>query len=217
MPENENLTLEQKVAKLEQAWNTSPDTVIPAKYAKLAWIIFMVLSMLVAGWQSTAILIWGQDSKYAAISAIWVGVVAAIIRFLTTNSFGNAAKLLVVGLLGLSVLGTSACVHWNKPKLEAGLKQCAAGFVDAEVQGILPDVLKAIQGDKADWQAQLDQVLMRGGMAAICALGVVISTLESGTGGTAGAMPLVMQPPEAGGLPRAVVLLRAYSYVESRQ
>jgi hypothetical protein len=75
------------------------DTMIPQSLAKPIWVIFTILSILVAGWQTTAIVLWGQDSKYAAVAAIWVGVIAAVLRFLTTNSMNPTAKAVIFFLI----------------------------------------------------------------------------------------------------------------------
>lgn len=210
MPE---LTLEEKVAKLEKKMQEAAPSptgtpLIPPNVFK--WVALAVGIALTALGSLVAIY---PDVKAIQVALAIVGAVAAMLGIASPGLRKATGVLMMVG----SVLGLSSCVHFDKPKLAKGLEVCAAGFVDSEVQAVLPDVLAAIQGKSPDWAAQLDTVLLKAGTAGICALGALISSLEGGTGGSPGAMPLVMTSPENGGLPRAVVLLRAYSYVESRK
>ena len=124
-----------------------------------------------------------------------------------------AAALCLASLL----LGGCGVVHVNRPQLGTSLSKCVEGFATSEIQAVLPDVSAALQGRTADWQNQLDGVITRGGAAAVCALVALLQSLESGTGGASGAAPVVLTPPENGGLPPAVLLLRGYSYLDARR
>ena len=128
---------------------------------------------------------------------------------------GALPALIIAAVLGAVTM--SSCAFFQKPKVHDDLQKCASGFVGSEVQAAMPEVLGAIQGRSADWQAQLDGVLVRLGTAGVCALMAIISGLEGGTGGSPGAMPVVLLAPDQGGLPPAVVLLRGYAYLDSRR
>lgn len=210
MPE---LTLEEKVAKLEKEMQeatpspTGTPLVPPNVFKWIALVVGVALTTL-----GSLVAIY-PDVKGIQVALAIVGAVAAVLGIASPGLRKAVVVLLMVG----SVLGLSGCVHFNQPKLTKGLEACAAGFVETEVAAVMPDVLAAIQGKSTDWQAQLDTVLLKAGTAGICALMAIMGSLEGGTGGSPGGMPVILVAPENGGLPRAVVLLRAYSYVEARK
>ena len=131
--------------------------IIPAAYAKTVWIIFMILSILLAGWQSTAIILWGQDSKYAAVAAIWVGVIAAVIRFLTTNSFGAAKVLVGVIFLG-SLVSLSACSETQKKAVSDYFKtvgECSLSAATEQGSALIKELDTATsKPGNIDWKAK---------------------------------------------------------------
>lgn len=93
----------------------------------------------------------------------------------------------VVGLLlacSLLVSG-SGCAWWqSQPKLRADLSACATGVVVGEVEALMGEAAKVMQGAPATWDAHLDQLVARGGQAALCAIMALADALAGGTGGT---------------------------------
>jgi hypothetical protein len=122
-----------------------------------------------------------------------------------------AAFILLPGCTGVRV----------RPDLGGKVADCAGSALVSlapDAAAALPKVAEALQGGSADWQPELDKVLVTGGMAAWCALMALIRSIEiGGTGGGEGATLLVLRPAEApGGLPPATLLLRGYAYLDSR-
>ena len=181
--------------------DTSPtgEPVIPPNVFK--WIalgVVLVLSGLGAA------MAFFPDNKVLQVIFSVLSAMAAVLGITSPGLRKAAVVLLVAG----SMLLLPGCSLF-KPTIKRDLQACAATAVDTEVAAVLPDVVKAIQGDAANWEAQLDTLVANFGQAAICAIAAVVRNLELGSGGAG----LSTEPPEKGGLPSSVLLLRGYAYL----
>ena len=185
--------------------NPTNEPVLPPAVAKWVWLAYTALSLVVL---PALLIAFPEDSKPALLATAVITGLGALLRTLTTNSFGGAAKLLVIGLVGASLVTLPACQMF-KPAIKTDLRACAADAVGAEVAALMPDVLKAIQGDTAQWERQLDTLVANAGQAALCAIVAVVRNLELGSGG-AGAGVV---GPELGGLDTTTLRVRGYVFL----
>lgn len=129
----------------------------------------------------------------------------------------SAASIVLVALaLGFGSLALGGCAHFDGKAFERKVISCGEKAVADQ---LTPDLIKqvggALAGDSVNWDSNLDRLIASAGDAAICALQALISTLESGGGG-AGIEPAALLPATPGAPDRPTLLLRAYSYRESR-
>lgn len=182
----------------------SPTPIIPAKTANVMWLVWTVLSLVVL---PPLIAIVPAEAKWLIAANSIVNGLGNLLRYLTSNSMIGAAKLLVVGLLGLAVVtGSTGCIHF-KDGTQARIVRCGTEALQREVVDVMPDVAKAIQGSAVDWQPALNELVARVGDAALCALAVLVQNLEVGGGAGVGVVaPMTPRYPDS------VLLMRAYSY-----
>lgn len=116
-------------------------------------------------------------------------------------------KLAMILLLPAAT-SLSGCAWWQRT--EPKLVDCAEQTLASSLPDVVVEVGAAINNpDGVNWQADLEQLALKRGFDLVaCALGVVISSIESGGGG-AGAGS---QTPSVAS---SVRLVRAYSYLET--
>lgn len=96
-----------------------------------------------------------------------------------------AGYKIVVPVLLLALLSSSGCAWWQKQTdLKADLSACASTAVVGEVEALMGEAAQAIQQSPVDWDRHLDQLVARGGQAALCAILALADALSSGTGGS---------------------------------
>jgi hypothetical protein len=178
---------------------TGEPVIPPAVFKWLALGVSLVLA--VCG----SLLAVFPDSKTLLITLSITTAVAAVLGITSPG----LRKALVVLLVAGAVLTTSTGCALFKPALKADLQSCASSAVSAEVANVMPDVLIAIQGDAANWEGQLDKLIATAGQAALCALAALVRNIELGSGGAG----FTLTPPERGGLPDSVMLIRGYAYL----
>ena len=174
------------------------EPVIPPKVFK--WLALgLSLALAVNG----ALLALYPDSKAAQVAFAILTAVAAVLGVTSPGLRKSAVVLLAVGALTLS-----GCQLF-KPSIKTDLRACAADAVSAEVAGLMPDVVAAIQGDTASWESQLDKLVANAGQAALCAIVAVVRNLEVGSGGAG----VGIVGPAEGGLDNVTLRIRGYAYL----
>ena len=95
-------------------------------------------------------------------------------------------RRVVVALLLLgAVTSSSGCAWWKaQHELKADLSACASTAVVGEVEALMGEAAAAIQSSPVDWDRHLDQLVARGGQAALCAILALADALSGGTGGS---------------------------------
>lgn len=189
--------------------NPTNEPVLPPAVAKWVWLAYTTLSLVVL---PALLIAFPEDSKPALLATAVITGLGALLRTLTTNSFGGAAKLLVIGLVGASLVTLSGCQLF-KPSIKTDLRACAADAVSAEVASLMPDVVAAIQGDTASWESQLDKLVANAGQAALCAIVAVVRNLEVGSGGAG----VGIVGPAEGGLDNVTLRVRGYAYLSKHR
>lgn len=172
--------------------------ILPPKVAQWASI---VLVAALAGLGS-AVAMW-PESKGLQVALAIVTALAAVLGIASPG-----LRRVSVVLLCLAPLALGGCEHVRlKPGTDRLLVKCAGDAIQAEVQGVLPDVARALQGTAVDWQPKLDDLVAKAGGAVFCALAVLVSNLEVGGGAGVG----IVQPASPR-YPDSVLLMRAYAY-----
>ena len=97
----------------------------------------------------------------------------------------GTAKVLTALLLVGTVTSASGCAWWAKQnELKADLSACASTVVVGEVEALMGEAATALQSSPVDWDRHLDQLVARGGQAALCAILALADALSGGTGGS---------------------------------
>jgi hypothetical protein len=119
-------------------------------------------------------------------------------------------KLLVVGFLAVGIASSSSGCAWFKSN-SAKLVDCTEQAIARQLPALVPEVSKALNGDALDYDGDMNRVILAAGDAGVCALQLVIATIESGKGGAGAGFDA-----RAGfGPPDSVKLLRAYSWLQA--
>jgi len=150
--------------------------VLPPRVAR--WATLAVVALL-AGLGSAAI--YYPDAHAVQIA---LAVVTALAAVLGIASPGLRRVLLAALLVG-TVTSASGCAWWRgQPKLQADLSACASTAVVGEVEALMGEAAQALQSNPVDWDRHLDQLVARGGQAALCAILALADALSGGTGGS---------------------------------
>jgi hypothetical protein len=106
-------------------------------------------------------------------------------QFEAPKSPSGVARVLVPLLLLATLTSASGCAWWQKQhELQADLSACATGVVVSEVEALMGEAATALQQNPVDWDRHLDQLVARGGQAALCAILALADALSGGTGGS---------------------------------
>lgn len=150
--------------------------ILPPRVAR--WATLAVVALL-AGLGSAAI--YYPDAHAVQIALAVVTALAAVLGIASPGLRRIVVALLLVG----TVTSASGCAWWRgQHELQADLSACATGVVVGEVEALMGEAAQALQYSPVDWDRHLDQLVARGGQAALCAILALADALAGGTGGS---------------------------------
>lgn len=76
------------------------------------------------------------------------------------------------------LLGVMGCTHLTP--LEQSLLNCGTQAVEQQIPSLVPQVTSILNSANVNWQSALDALLATGGDAVICAVQVVVTSMENG-------------------------------------
>lgn len=142
------------------------------------WVTLLIVALLAGLGSAVA---FYPDSRPLQIALAVVTALAAVLGIASPGLRRVVVALLLVG----TVTSASGCAWWQKQhELKADLSACATGVVVGEVEALMGEAAQAIQQNPVDWDRHLDQLVARGGQAALCAILALADALSGGTGGS---------------------------------
>lgn len=143
------------------------------------WVTLAVVALLAGLGSAVA---FYPDSRPLQIALAVVTALAAVLGIASPGLRRVVVALLLLG----TVTSASGCAWWQKQTdLKADLSACASTAVVGEVEALMGEAAAAIQSSPVDWDKHLDQLVARGGQAALCAIIALADALSGGTGGSA--------------------------------
>lgn len=142
------------------------------------WVTLAVVALLAGLGSAVA---FYPDSRPLQIALAVVTALAAVLGIASPGLRRVVVALLLVG----TVTSASGCAWWRgQHDLRADLSACASTAVVGEVEALMGEAATAIQQNPVDWDRHLDQLVARGGQAALCAILALADALSGGTGGS---------------------------------
>jgi disulfide bond formation protein DsbB len=142
------------------------------------WVTLAVVAALAGLGAAVAMY---PDCRPLQIALAVVTALAAVLGIASPGLRRVVVALLLVG----TVTSASGCAWLAKQAdLKADLSACASTAVVGEVEALMGEAATALQSSPVDWDRHLDQLVARGGQAALCAILALADALSGGTGGS---------------------------------
>jgi hypothetical protein len=147
------------------------DPVIPAKWSKALWLLYTIGTVTVI---PSLAFVYGVQSKPATLAGFIAVGLAAVLRGLTTNSWGTppAALLLV------AALGFSSCTHLKA--VGSATFDCSFASVKSQLPALETKVVDALTQGPSNWAPALEAIGVDVGLDVLrCAVQAVANDLRS--------------------------------------
>lgn len=126
-------------------------------------------------------------------------------------------------ILSLSIIGSlfiSACckpgVQSKWCNVKTAVLDCGSALLRGKLPGLLGDVTKILEGGKADWKSQLDDLSVDGFSVAVCVVREYIK-LNSSVTSSDGGVGTSKSALTVNNLSKAPAVFRALEYLRSKQ